>query len=225
MASDIPTRVGESQFSMSTEVATHELSPALTIWHRYDPTAKVDLFATKITTTLGACLIDPIPIPPAILSDLIASDRVIAIILTNGNHLRAAEDFSRQFDVPIYAHAGAVADLTCKAAVETADGDRIALSLETITLDGAAPGEIALHSGAEGGTLILGDALINMGSLGFTFLPAKYCTNPKLMRKSLRKLLRYPCERILFAHGTPIVSQARSRLAELLNGPEPRSRK
>ena len=66
------------------------------------------------------------------------------------------------------------------------------------------------------GTLIFGDALINMGSNGFSFLPNKYCFNPKLMRRSLRKVLDYPCERILFAHGTPILSQAKSRLTNLL---------
>ncbi len=85
-----------------------------------------------------------------------------------------------------------------------------------VTIAGAAAGEIALHLCADGGTLIVGDALINMGSQGFTLLPAKYCDNQKKMRLSLRQLLDYPFERILFAHGEPVTAQAHARLAELL---------
>jgi hypothetical protein len=37
------------------------------------------------------------------------------------------------------------------------------------------------------------------------------------MRESLRKLLDYNAERILFAHGMPILSRARGRLRQLLD--------
>ena len=60
--------------------------------------------------------------------------------------------------------------------------------------------------------------MIHFDPYGFTFLPAKYCTNFKEMRKSLRDLLNYKVKRILFAHGTPIVSQADRRLHQLLDG-------
>ena len=36
------------------------------------------------------------------------------------------------------------------------------------------------------------------------------------MRRSLRQLLEFRFERLLFAHGTPIISGAHARLAELL---------
>jgi glyoxylase-like metal-dependent hydrolase (beta-lactamase superfamily II) len=117
---------------------------------------------------------------------------------------------------PIFAHPHAKIGLEECNTIDLSDGMAIAPDLMVVTIDGAAPGEIALHWAAEGGTLIFGDALINMGSNGFSFLPNKYCLNPKLMRRSLQKVLDYPCERILFAHGTPIVSQAKSRLTNLL---------
>ena len=41
----------------------------------------------------------------------------------------------------------------------------------------------------------------------------------KRMRNSLRQLLARPVERIVFAHGTPILSGASARLQELL-GPK-----
>ena len=67
--------------------------------------------------------------------------------------------------------------------------------------------------------MIMGDALINFEPYGFTFLPAKYCSNAKMMRRSLPKLLDYSFDRMLFAHGTPIVCGARQRLEELLRQP------
>ena len=83
-------------------------------------------------------------------------------------------------------------------------------------IDGGPLGEMALHYVEDGGTMIIGDALINFDPYGFEFLPAKYCRNAKLMRRSLRKLLDFSFDRMLFAHGTPILSDARTRLEQLL---------
>jgi hypothetical protein len=49
-------------------------------------------------------------------------------------------------------------------------------------------------------------------------LPAKYCEDANLLRQSLAKLLNYAFERMLFAHGTPILGRARAHLEELLGG-------
>ena len=100
---------------------------------------------------------------------------------------------------------------------EVTEGTRIGDGLESITIEGAAPGEIALYHAADGGTLVVGDTLINFDPYGFTFLPDKYCEDPRQMRHSLRKLLRYNAERILFAHGMPILSGAHGRLRQLLD--------
>ena len=54
------------------------------------------------------------------------------------------------------------------------------------------------------------------GKTGFTLLPAKYCADQKTMRKSLRRLLDHAFERILFAHGFPILSGGAGRLRTLL---------
>ncbi len=184
----------------------HNLGFGLNIWQRYDSEVKADLFSTAITTNAGTILVDPIDssaetlaiVPPA-----------IAIVVTNENHVRASEFFSAKFSAPIFARPA--------AGISSArDPQELGDTLQIIDIDGAAPGEIALFSAGDGGTLVVGDALINFGSHGFTFLPAKYCTNQKLMRKSLRKLLDFNFERMLFAHGTPIMSNARDRLVALL---------
>ena len=89
--------------------------------------------------------------------------------------------------------------------------------LRVIAIQGAVPGEIALYHAPNGGTLIIGDALINFEPYGFTFLPKKYCQNQKEMRRSVSRLLKSPAERLIFAHGTPIISRATERLRRLLD--------
>jgi hypothetical protein len=183
------------------------------IWHRYEPAVKADLFSTALRLGGGIVLVDPISPLPAELEG--AFMPVAAVLVTNGNHARDAQAFGTPLAAPIYAHSAAHDELGIAHVrdISTAAGSK---GVTIIPVDGAAAGEVALHTAAGGGTLVVGDALINMGSYGFTFLPAKYCTNPKLMRKSLRALLDLQFERILFAHGEPIMTDARKRLVSLL---------
>lgn len=202
---------------MSKGVEFDQISQHLCVWHQYDPAVKAELFSTGLTVGGGIYLIDPsAPGPPEF--DLTGGAATPAgIILTNSNHLRESEGFAARLNVPIHTSAETQRVLNLPAAREIASGAEMTPGLSAIEIEGAAPGEIALYSREDGGTVILGDALINMGSYGFTFLPAKYCANPRLMRKSLRQLLAYRFERLLFAHGMPIVSNARARLEMLLN--------
>ncbi|MDQ2919184.1 MAG: hypothetical protein M3R10_04820 [Verrucomicrobiota bacterium] len=169
---------------------------------------KADLFSTAITVASGTFLIDPIELGD---EESPIGAAATGIVITNANHLRASADFSTRFSAPIYA----MPDADIASARELHDGDFLADELQVIAIEGAAPGEIAIFSARDQGLLIVGDALINFGSNGFTFLPAKYCSNPKRMRKALRRLLDLDFERMLFAHGTPIISKARDRLAAL----------
>ena len=117
----------------------------------------------------------------------------------------------------VFARGETFQDKTPRLFREVADGSKICDELRVIAIEGAAPGEIVLHYTSNGGTLIVGDALINFEPYGFTFLPDKYCSSEKEMRRSLRKLLDCTAERILFAHGTPILSGASDRLQRLLD--------
>ena len=193
------------------------LSPRLFIWHRHDPEVKADLFSTGLVTAAGIFLVDPFAANTESFADAIAGAKVAGVVVSNANHARSCVEFAERFAVPIFAHHEARAALRPAAVTEIVDGTRLSDELAVVGIKGAAPGEIALHCQSEGGTAIIGDALINFGAHGFTFLPGKYCSNAKLMRKSLRKLLDYRFERILFAHGMPILERGRSRLEELLD--------
>jgi len=194
------------------------LSPHASLWCAYDPSVKAELFSTAIASLNGTCLIDPIPLDPASLVELQARNSIFAIAITNQNHWRGAAELRSQLSVKIYAHEAAQLPESAQTFTAISDGQQIAPDLKVITIDGAAPGEIALFSSIEGGSLIVGDALINFEPYGFTFLPPKYCSDHRTMKKSLRRLMDLEIARIFFAHGSPIVSQAADRLRGLLEG-------
>ena len=84
-----------------------------------------------------------------------------------------------------------------------------------IPLPGAGEGETAFFHNSTG-SLVLGDALINLAPHGLMLLPDKYCTDPSLLRKSLGKILDFPVRRIFFAHGDPILSSPLPLLSKIL---------
>jgi glyoxylase-like metal-dependent hydrolase (beta-lactamase superfamily II) len=188
----------------------------LAIWHAYDPAVKAELYSTYLVTSDGAYFIDPILLEREALKELIGPESVAGIVVTNANHRRMAGRFAEQFAVPIVAQPETFPGEEPNSLRRAADGDEISDGLRLICIEGAAKGEIALHYAPDGGTFFIGDALTNFESHGFTFLPAKYCSNQKQMRRSLRKLLAYKTERMFFAHGTPILSGAGERLQSLL---------
>jgi hypothetical protein len=190
----------------------------IAIWHSYDSAVKAELYSTCLGMSGGTYFIDPIPLVSEALDELIGANCVAAIIITNSNHHRASAKFAEKFSVPLFGPTEAFPNKAARELKRVTDGDEISEGLRVIGIEGAGDGEIALHYAPDGGTFIIGDALINFEPYGFTFLPAKYCSNQKQMRRSLRKLLAYKAERMLFAHGLPILSEASERLQGLLNG-------
>jgi hypothetical protein len=193
-----------------------QVAPGILIWQLYDRTVKADLFSTALETASGVYLIDPVPLKPDCLALLSARSEMAGIIVTNENHWRATSDFAVRFSVPVHLHSTLLETAGLSRMVALKDKSRLPSGLTAITIEGAPAGEIAVHHDEDGGTMVLGDALINFEPHGFGLLPAKYCSDFKLMRRSLPRLLDYSFERILFAHGTPILSKGRERLEALL---------
>lgn len=191
----------------------------IAVWHGYDSALKAELYSTCLGTSGGTYFIDPIPLVSEALDELIGSNSVTGIIVTNSNHHRASAKFAEKFSVPLFGRTEAFPNKAARERKRVTDEEEISEGLRAIGIEGAADGEIALHYAPDGGTLIIGDALINFEPYGFMFLPAKYCSNQKQMRRSLRKLLDYKAERMLFAHGAPILAAATERLRGLLESP------
>ena len=203
---------------MALAQEVEHIVPGISIWQVYEPAVKAELFSTALTTDSGAYLVDPILLAPDALAILRKPGDVIGIFVTNANHGRAAAEFAREFAVPTHVHHSLRETPEFAGASSVHDGQTLAGGLTAIAIDGGAAGEMALHHFQDGGTMVMGDALINFEPHGFGLLPSKYCRDAKLMRHSMRKLLDYSFERILFAHGTPILSGARAKVEQLLAG-------
>jgi hypothetical protein len=200
---------------MSRAQEIDEVSSTIFVWQTYDTKVKADLFSTALETETGLYLVDPIPLSSPD-SAVRISRKAAGVFVTNVNHVRAAGEFSKSLSVPIYAHQALRGSPDFPAATWLQEGDALCPGLTVIGIDGGPAGESALYHDKDGGTIVVGDALINFEPLGFGLLPAKYCLDQKLMRRSLSKLLEFAFERMLFAHGTPILSGARARLEKLL---------
>lgn len=201
---------------MSPATELDQLTSHIFSWQNYDARVKADLFSTALLTPGGIYLIDPIPLRQPAFDDLTEKGRIGGIFVTNENHFRHSASFAETFSVPVQMHHEMAGSPEFPSAVKVRDGEVIFPNLQAIAIAGAPRGEMALYWAGDGGTIILGDALIHSDPYGFALLPAKYCQDQKTMRKSLQKLLAFSFDRILFAHGTPIVTLARTRLEKLL---------
>ena len=197
---------------MATAQAFRAITPAIFSWQAYEPAVKCDLSSCAIATPAGLIFVDPIALAESALRDLLADFPAAAILLTNGNHTRAAAEFRERLGVKVFAGADATG-LEIAPDETPADGDLIPGGMRVVTLHGAGPGEIALLGD---GVVCVGDALIHLDPEGFRLLPAKYCSDAPALPDSLRKLLCYQFDVMTFAHGAPLVGQARHRLELLL---------
>lgn len=194
-----------------------QVSGSLRYWQAYDANAKADLFSTALATSEGLLVVDPIPLEPEPLQQLLSAGPVAGVFVTNVNHCRAAPEFARKCDAPLFAHTKTCAVCELPAARSVANGQAFVGDLRAIEIEGGPEGETAIYHEHDGGVFIIGDALINFDPYGFAFLPAKYSLDAKKMRRSLRRLLDYQFERMLFAHGTPLIHSARKKLENLFS--------
>ena len=182
---------------------------SIAVWQRYDSHVKADLWSTAVHTAEGVYIIDPIPVDQDSLAQFVGESPIAAVIVTNENHVRDAPSFCSAFGAPLFARFS-----VSLPAISTIRTNESVAGLTIIDLPGAAVGEISIIDSH--GNLVVGDALINFEPHGFTLLPDKYCADPKQMRRSLRALLDHDFDRLFFAHGMPITSNAHQCLESLL---------
>jgi len=177
-------------------------------WQGYEPAVKCDCSSSAIVTSSGLIFIDPIPLDEEALKEMVAESfsAPAAVVLTSGNHQRESLDLAKRLGIPLFAPEDAGEDIIADQRFRS--GDSVA-GMELIALPGFGPGETAfLHEG----TLIFGDALINLEPEGLRLLPEKYREDKKRSLRSLVALEELKPEVLLFAHGHPIIQSASSRL-------------
>jgi glyoxylase-like metal-dependent hydrolase (beta-lactamase superfamily II) len=192
----------------------HEIHPRIYTWGSPYEDRPWDLNGYAVALDDGTVLIDP-PAPEE--SDWAKFDAlkpITRIILTNRDHVRDAELFQNRYRARLVAGAEEVSQFAPIVIDETVrDGDMIAGKFRVIHLPGKSPGEIALLYGK---ILFLGDAIIGNppGSLGL--IPEQKLDDPTLLRKSLRKLLDYEFNVLLFCDGKPVLRNGKKAVEEFL---------
>ena len=188
----------------------HQITNDLFIWHGYNPECKTDCSSTAVRTPDGFILIDPVRLEEQAIERMVGDDKVGAVLLTNGNHLRGSLYEKERLDIPIYVPEGARQDVPA-ADYLVKDGELLFGTLKTIALPGGGSGESAYFAPD---VLVIGDALTNLD--GLQVLPERYCNNVTLLWESLRILRSFNFDIACFAHGLPIVGKASEKLKQAL---------
>ncbi len=196
------------------DVRCEQWRPGIWRWWAYSPAHKVELMSHAVRGRAGAWVVfDPIPLNPHLVETWCDGGGIDTIVLTNGNHERAAAEWRRAFGCRV---AGA-ADVSWEMEGIRNDRDVVLDGWKAIRLEGGAPGETAWWLESES-LMVFGDAVVNLAGRSLELLPDKYCQDPKALRRSLRSLLSIPFEFALFAHGDPLPRGAAARIAGVMTG-------
>jgi glyoxylase-like metal-dependent hydrolase (beta-lactamase superfamily II) len=195
-------------------VRCEQWQPSIWRWWGFSPDHKVELMSHAVRGPGGAWVVfDPIPMDPDPLRAWGAGRRVEAILLTNGNHERAAAAWRPVWDCPVLGPAG----VSWEMEGIRSDQEVLPEGWQPFRLEGGAPGETAWWLPSKA-LMVFGDAVVNLSGRGLELLPDKYCQDPRRLRESLRSLVSIPFESALFAHGDPIPQHASVHIGELLRG-------
>jgi glyoxylase-like metal-dependent hydrolase (beta-lactamase superfamily II) len=164
----------------------------------------------------GTVCIDPVE-PDAATLEEIAGFGVVRILLTNRNHVRAANALRARTHARTAIHPADAAYARSQGA-EIDDalnaGERVG-PWTVVGVPGKSPGEVALHWPARR-ILVVGDAVIGHPPGRCALLPERVVDDPPLLRAGVRRLLDLDFDALLVGDGESILSGARDRLRELV---------
>jgi glyoxylase-like metal-dependent hydrolase (beta-lactamase superfamily II) len=195
-----------------------ELLPGVFTWPWFSSRHGYDFNGSFVRHGGGNLCIDPVEPGDEVL-DQLAKDGVAQLLLTNRNHVRAANRVRERTGARVAIHPADAAYAREQGASIDAElhaGERVGPFL-VIGVPGKSPGEVALFDAARR-LLVVGDALIGNPAGRLSLLSEKVMDDPALLRSSLRSLLALDFEAVLVGDGTPILAGARERLAELVAG-------
>jgi glyoxylase-like metal-dependent hydrolase (beta-lactamase superfamily II) len=164
----------------------------------------------------GNICIDPVEASAGDLEEIVRA-RPARVLLTNRNHVRAANLLRERTSARVAIHPADAAYARSQGAViddELRVGERVG-PLIVVAAPGKSPGEVALHW-PERETLIVGDAVIGNPPGRCGLLREQVMDDPARLRESVRGLLALDFDTLLVGDGVSILSGARDRLRELV---------
>lgn len=193
-----------------------EFLPAVLTWPWFSARHGYDFNGTFVLDERGNLCVDPVE-PDAATLDRLAKEGVARILITNRNHVRAANAVRERTGARVAIHPADAAYARQQGAVidgELAAGERVG-PFRIVGVPGKSPGEVALHD-PERRLLILGDAAIGNPPGRLSLLPDRAMDDPAQLRSSLRRLLELDFDAVLVGDGVPILEGGRERLRDLV---------
>lgn len=193
-----------------------ELLDGIYSWSRLSEPHGYDFNGHFIPRPDENLVIDPVEPAPEDL-EILMSEGVGRILITNRNHTRAANAVRKATGARIAIHpldADHAKAEGCAVEDSLTHGELVG-PLVVVPADGKSPGEVAFHW-PERQVLIVGDAVIGNPPGRCGLLPEEKLDDPVGLRASLRMLLELDFDHLLVGDGTPILAGAKARLAELV---------
>ena len=186
-------------------------------WSWFSEPHGYDFNGLLIPDPRGNLCIDPVEPSDEVLSEL-AKQGVSRILITNRNHVRAANRIRERTGARSYIHPDDAAYAKAQGALldgELHIGEKIG-ALEVIGASGKSPGEVAFLW-PERRCLIVGDAVVGDPPGHLKLQREKVMDDPARLRRSIQQLLALDFDTILVGDGVSVIGGAKDRLKELID--------
>ena len=191
--------------------SVHEILPGVLRWTARHPSARLESGSHYLAEE--GVLIDPIAPPEGI--EWFDGRPVREILLTNRHHTRSAFEIQDRLGVPIRAPRTGMHELPDDRVQPYDFGEELTAGIRPHAVSDSWPDETALEI-ARHRAVAIADGVINYRGLGF-FPDHLLGDDPEAEKERLRDGFAALVEdvdfdHLLFAHGTPILGDARERL-------------
>lgn len=188
-------------------------------WSNFNEERDINFNGCLIVCGGKAIVVDP---PPHSANEEIFLDKKLKLrpsllIATNKHHLRDAQWWMEHYQIPLAMHESETNDYGFEVSRKLKDGDRIEARCRILHLPGKTEGEIGIYVEEDGGTLILGDALIGDPMGKVKLLPKEKIQDRERLEQSLQKLRTLSFERLLIGDGEPLLAGAKEVVIKFLD--------
>lgn len=188
-------------------------------WNKFHEEKGLNFNGSLIVCGEKAIVVDP---PPHSENEEVFLDKKLKLrpslaIVTNKHHLRDVQWWMERYDIPLAMYETETNDYGFEVSRKLKEGDRVEAKCRILHLPGKTDGEIGIYIEEDGGTLILGDALIGDPMGAIKFLPKDKIKDRELLEKSLQKLRTLSFERLIVGDGEPLLSRAKAAVLKFLD--------
>ena len=189
--------------------------PDLFGWSTFDESRNLDFHSVLWTRPGGNVAIDPLPLSGHDARHLAELGGVRWIVLTNSDHVRAAEAVRERTGAELVGPRGERESFPLACDRWVGEGDEVVAGLRVFALEGSkTPGELALL--LEGTTWIVGDLVRAHEAGRLCLLPAAKLRDEAQARDAVRRLVEAApgAEAVLTGDGWPVFRDGAARLRE-----------